>query len=283
MTKRWDERELLDLLAEAGRMALDCYDCPSVELKSDRSVVTAADREIEAFLARHFDRPAAGDYLIGEETLHTRSRNYLEKALAGRAYVVDPIDGTAPYTVKLPVWGVSIGLVEQGRMTEGAIYLPVDDEAIYTFEGGVRSCRNLQRGNRRSEALAVVPPLAGRDGHLCVAQRYARQAVFTLPNQLFCFSSCIGAFYYMLKGRFAGYLGHFKLWDIAGSYPVMERLGFAAEFFGGGRFTADVAACFDLDFASPHCWEPKDCLIMTADPALVDHVRRHVRFPARPR
>src|SRR5262245_9045910 len=87
----WDRPRITELLLEAGRRALAHRKRLRVELKSDASLVTAADREIEALFAAEFDRPEIGSYLIGEETVSQRGEEYIREALAARAYIVDPI------------------------------------------------------------------------------------------------------------------------------------------------------------------------------------------------
>ena len=50
----------------------------------------------------------------------------------GATWVVDPIDGTAPYANHLPTWGISIGLMKNGAFTDGAVFLPRTAELYIT-------------------------------------------------------------------------------------------------------------------------------------------------------
>lgn len=47
-----------------------------------------------------------------------------EENIVGRLFVVDPLDGTINYFTQDQAWGVSIGLVEDGKPTAGVIFLP---------------------------------------------------------------------------------------------------------------------------------------------------------------
>lgn len=87
---------------------------PEVTLKPDASYVTATDRAIEQVLrARILERfPEHG--IMGEELGNHR----LE---ADFVWVLDPIDGTAPFIAGLPVYGTLIGLAWQGRPFLGVI------------------------------------------------------------------------------------------------------------------------------------------------------------------
>ena len=79
--RNWKIDNILSLLKEAGALALASWSSPQVELKADQTVVTNADRAIEQRFAEAFDRPAAGSFMIGEESVGTRTEEYLDEAL----------------------------------------------------------------------------------------------------------------------------------------------------------------------------------------------------------
>lgn len=89
----------------------------AVERKPDRTPVTDADTAVEdairAVLAA--DRP--DDAVLGEERGGT--------AATGRAWVLDPIDGTKNFLRGVPVWATLIALVEDGTPVVGMISAPL--------------------------------------------------------------------------------------------------------------------------------------------------------------
>lgn len=64
---------------------------------------------------------------LGIATLSEESRADASVLEAGRYWVVDPLDGTLNYTRGLPLFCVSIALVEQGQPVLGVIYEPLSD------------------------------------------------------------------------------------------------------------------------------------------------------------
>lgn len=80
----------------------------AAEEKAGGSLVTEADRRVDAALRAILPRPGEG--WLPEETADEPSR--LGK---GRVWVVDPLDGTLEFVSGIPEWCVSIGLVEDGR------------------------------------------------------------------------------------------------------------------------------------------------------------------------
>ncbi|WP_410577841.1 histidinol-phosphatase [Amycolatopsis sp. lyj-108] len=102
-----------DAITTARFRALDL----AVERKPDRTPVTDADTAVEdairAILAT--DRPE--DAVLGEERGGT--------AATGRAWVLDPIDGTKNFLRGVPVWATLIALVEDGTPVVGMISAPL--------------------------------------------------------------------------------------------------------------------------------------------------------------
>ena len=119
----WNRDEIVDLLTEAGEIAKSAKRNIQREVKPDQSIVTQADRQIESVLSKRLERPDEGVYFIGEETIGEKGEDYVQNALRSEAFVVDPIDGTVPYSYGMPNWGISIGHMVNSRLTDGAVYL----------------------------------------------------------------------------------------------------------------------------------------------------------------
>ena len=264
---QWDLEKLSGIFREAGKIALDYFETPPSELKSDSTVVTAADKAIENLLAGYFDKPAENSYMIGEETIATHSEEYIQTALnADCCWVLDPIDGTAPYSIHLPFWGISLGLLQRGRLVEGAVYLPIEDTLLITAADKLY-CRNLQNDSDFRIFQPKISPL-GLSGHIGMGQYITHYWRYTGSNQVFSWSSCVGSFYWLLAGKLSAYCGNFKLWDIAGLLPIMRQAGFPVmSVKTPHQIVTDypVAETFELDAASDHRWRIKEPIITAPD------------------
>ena len=86
----------------------------------------------------------------GIPTLSEESRSKTDIFHSGKAWIVDPLDGTLNYTRGLPMFCVSIGLWENGRPTFGVIHEPL---AGRTFVGHVGHGATL---NERPITTAAV-------------------------------------------------------------------------------------------------------------------------------
>ncbi len=274
----WKIDEILILLAEAGRTALALGEAPPTELKSDYSVVTAADRAIERSFAERFNHPERGVFMIGEESDPARSDEFCSAALAAElCYVVDPIDGTAPYAAGVPLWGVSIGLLRKGVISEGAIYLPVQDEALLSCRGTLWRAAGLRTPEPevrpfeacRAEYTAAVP--------IGVGQSAAKRWRFEFPNQLFAWSSAVGSCRALLEGRLFAYLMNSRLWDLAGALPLFAAAGFPVRFADGRDLDFDVARGGDFLLSGPNRWRLREHVIAAPTPEAAQTVWNQVK------
>jgi fructose-1,6-bisphosphatase/inositol monophosphatase family enzyme len=261
----WERKKIFDLLIEGGEIAKEARRNLSFELKCDRSIVTTADRDIETLLAASLERPAGGVYLIGEETVADKGDAYLEQALAGECYVVDPIDGTAPYAHRLPTWGISVGRMEGGVLTDGAVYLPDFGEMVIS-EGDAVLQGTLEAGRWRWEEVGLEPCPLDSYGLLAVTQGIAKRGKVLLPNPVMVLGVAVIPLVGLLQRRFQAYLGSVRLWDIAGVLPLLLRKGFSVTVFPGGdrrEVTTRVEErTYHLEPGSPRRWMLRSDLLV---------------------
>ena len=120
---------LEDLARRAGAITLEHFRAGvKVETKADQSPVSIADRSTEEFLRAEIARLFPGDTIVGEEFGETTGST-------GRRWIVDPIDGTKSFIHGVPLYGVMIGLEEDGEIVAGAVYVPPLDELTVAARG----------------------------------------------------------------------------------------------------------------------------------------------------
>jgi histidinol-phosphatase len=98
-----------------------------VELKPDRSPVTAADREAEAAIVEVVRERFPGHAILGEESgAH---------AGEGARWIVDPVDGTRGFTRGGTFWGPLVALEVGGEVVVGAMAMPALGEVYWAARG----------------------------------------------------------------------------------------------------------------------------------------------------
>ncbi len=104
----------------------------AAEKKHDGSVVTEADRAVEAALAASL--PSIVDCaVLGEEMPPAAQREIWDHA--EWLWCVDPLDGTANFTAGRKYFGISVALMHQRRSIFGMVYDPNLDELFYAGHG----------------------------------------------------------------------------------------------------------------------------------------------------
>ncbi len=267
-------------------MALSYFDYPAREYKDDNSIVTLADKSIEAFLVGKLNRPAEGVYVLGEETIGEQTEDYFDRAFRETAWIIDPIDGTAPFANNLPNWGVSIGLMKGGVLTEGVVLLAALGELYYT-NGGKTWRERLGTDPelwlaRRGSPVELKPPThrdLPRGCMISISQQLARHGTYRLPFYVQVTGSSVFNMVRLAAGSYGAVITKFKIWDFAACLPMLANLGFTLEFHRGGPMSLVMDERSIVRQAGhPDRWSTLDNVIMTPSPEAADVVRRHTAF-----
>ena len=131
----------------ATRVAVDGLNRPlAVSRKGFRDIVTEADFAAQdaAVKVIHTQWPDAA--VLGEENLTPEGE-------ADTVWVIDPIDGTTNYARHLPIFCVSIGVVQHGQPIVGVVYDPLHDH-LFTAERGLGA--NLNRSSIHVSTIHTI-------------------------------------------------------------------------------------------------------------------------------
>jgi myo-inositol-1(or 4)-monophosphatase len=142
-----------DRLREAGRRAVEGRLRLGVEMKGPSDVVTDLDTEIEEWMIRELESAFPGWGVVAEE-----SRSGGEDLTAGRCWVLDPLDGTVNFANRLPIYSLSLALLEEGEPVVGVVVDPVHNEVFDAYAAGGARCNGatIQTGLHRSAVDAVA-------------------------------------------------------------------------------------------------------------------------------
>ena len=130
------ERELAvvkQAVREAGAAILQIADehYKTAAAQADRTVVTKADIEADGILQRHL-REGFPEYgWLSEETRDDAGRRERD-----RVWIVDPMDGTREFVMKVPEFVVSVALAEKGEPILAVIYNPTTGDLYEAVRAG---------------------------------------------------------------------------------------------------------------------------------------------------
>jgi fructose-1,6-bisphosphatase/inositol monophosphatase family enzyme len=143
--------------------------------KSPGEVVTIVDLESELRLRDGLARLGVADRIVGEEAA-TADHAILDNLDRGRAWIIDPIDGTANFAAGRSPFGMILALVEDGITEAGWLFDPVTGRMCHAVRGGgafidgeAFFCRQDEVRSRPLAALASqFMPEGVREGvHRC--------------------------------------------------------------------------------------------------------------------
>jgi histidinol phosphatase-like enzyme (inositol monophosphatase family) len=228
------DRDFANQLADAAGAAIHPYfrAAHGLETKDDASPVTLADREAEAAMRRLIEARFPEDAIIGEEY-------GVREGTSGRAWVLDPIDGTRAFITGRPIFGTLIALVIEGWPMLGVIDQPILGERWLgsigrptTLNGkpaATRACREL-----KDALLATTSPALFGDDQLH-AFEHLDGAVRSTVLGGDCYNyACVASGWLDIVVE-AG----LKIHDFAALVPVVEGAGGRMCDWQGDPLTAD--------------------------------------------
>ena len=271
----WNREKIVSLLEQSGRIAMEYKTKMAPEMKSDNSIVTQADKAIEAFLDEAFTDEANNVFVIGEESIDSCS---LSKALDNTAFIIDPIDGTAVYAAGLPMWGISIGYAVKGVMTESAVYLPETEELMITESGKTY----LRCGN--NNAFTELKPFRKEYmevGAVYITQTLAKHGFFDGAELLHSIGSCVYPGVYLAKQAYLAGIYFAKIWDVAGILPALKNLGFCSVSEDGSdlmslKISPEV---YDMDISSGKFLKMKGIHVISSTEESCRRISEKITFP----
>lgn len=123
--------QLLTLGWEAGKAILEVYATSfDIELKKDRSPITAADKHSHQILYEGL-MEIGGFPILSEEM---RQISYKERKHWNTFWLVDPLDGTKEFIKRNGEFTVNIALIHENQPVFGLIYVPVAGIFYYALK-----------------------------------------------------------------------------------------------------------------------------------------------------
>ncbi|MTA30374.1 MAG: histidinol phosphatase [Actinobacteria bacterium] len=199
----------------------------NVETKPDRTPVTDADKSVEAEIRKLIAEAAPEDAVIGEEYENTGS--------GLRAWIIDPIDGTANFLRGIPIWATLIALKENGVLTTSVVSAPALGRRWWATKGAGAWTQDVD-GSVRRISVSAVSDLA--DSYISYNSLQQWQRIGKAANieslsekvwRIRAFGDFL-SYMYVAEGAIdAASEPDLKIYDIAALVPIVEE--------AGGRFT----------------------------------------------
>lgn len=195
-----------------------------VEVKSDASPVTQADRESEQHLRSRIAESFPDDAILGEEFGETAGTS-------GYRWILDPIDGTKSFVHGVPLYGTLVGVEHDGQSVIGVIHAAAAGETVYAARGGgawyvsgdsepVKA--QVSTTAKLSDGLLLTSEVEGFSitGRFATFEKLSRSAKITRT-----WGDCYG-YLLIVTGRADAMIDpRMHLWDAAALQPILIEAG----------------------------------------------------------
>ena len=128
-------QEVVRIAQLAGKEILEVYNDESnfgVEIKSDDSPLTKADKKANEIIVKELDLLKLGYPIISEEN---KQVSYEVRKDYEKFWLVDPLDGTKEFIKRNGEFTVNIALIENGKPVLGVVHVPVTGETYWAVRG----------------------------------------------------------------------------------------------------------------------------------------------------
>jgi len=215
-----------DAVSIAGDKALELYGKGNPEVKFDEELVTSAELELMNFFRDRLSsifpgHGVFGDPLPAEDYVHGEKR-YL--------WIYDPLDGVANFQAGIPIWGISLALLENFWPVFGLTYMPVTGDLFYAIAGqkaywGEKQIRIPDTGEISNDSV------------LLTYSRFHNQYRSTFPGKIRNLGSTAAHITYVARGRAEGaFLANVSYRDLAAAQVILMAAGGKIHRLDGREF-----------------------------------------------
>ena len=223
------------LVKETGQWILQQstqFSSSDIIYKGTNDLVSFVDQQAEAKLKQGLSQifPEAG-FITEEGTNTTQGETY--------NWVIDPLDGTTNFIHGLPVFAVSIGLMEQEEVVLGVVYEVNRKECFYAYKGGGAFCNGVAIQVSKAPNLAASLIATGFPYYqFDLIDRYMAimKSLMQKTHGLRRLGSAAVDLCYVAAGRSEGYFEYnLNSYDVAAGVLLVQEAGGQVTDFGGGR------------------------------------------------
>ena len=118
---------LRDVVKKANNLSTQKFD--TINKGGENDLVTNLDLEIERFLIDEIKKQYPNFDIVSEE-FNTNNK------ITENCFVIDPIDGTINFANNIPLWGIQVACIKNGKTIASVISLPRINEFYYADETG---------------------------------------------------------------------------------------------------------------------------------------------------
>ena len=226
-----------DIARLAGKFMAEerkSFDDSKIENKGLHDLVSYVDKASEEQIIAALQALLPESGFIAEEGTNNKKGERFN-------WVIDPLDGTTNYIQGLPIYAVSIGLLDNNELVLGVVYEVGHDESFYAWKNGGAYLNGApiqvsKRDDIHDALLATGFPYSNFE-QLDAYLELLKWAM-TDSRGVRRLGSAATDLAYVACGRFDAFFEYdLKAWDVAaGAVIIKEAGGVVADFKGGDQY-----------------------------------------------
>jgi myo-inositol-1(or 4)-monophosphatase len=230
-----------------------------LQSKADDTLLTPVDMELEQFLIEQITAAYPAHRLISEESYPSGDVSGEKAASSPYTWAIGPLDGTTAFVHGLPGWGISLGLLREGRAIFGLFYMPLLDDITYTVRRGIR-----WNGQRLAQTVRLD---WNHKGFLAVSTGAHRDFEIEVPRTRALGSVGASLVYTARGSATAALIPKAYLWDLAAGAIILTQAGGELRYLSGRP----------VDFRELLDGRPAPEPILAGHPALLDKLHEEIQ------
>lgn len=209
------------------------FDHSRIEQKGSFSnLVSYVDKESERKLVNSLKKILPGAGFLAEEGTDSKGDNEYQ-------WIIDPLDGTTNFLHGVPIFAISVALMQQDRPILGVVYEVSHSECFHAIENGKAYCNKQEIrvspiSNLSESLLATGFPYyhsEKKDQYLEIIKTFLEKT-----HGIRRLGSAAIDLAYVACGRLEGFFEYdLKPWDVAGGAFVLQQAGGRITDFSGGN------------------------------------------------
>jgi len=223
------------------------------KVKNDeaRDVVTTLDQRLHDIAASFVRNNLPGCKLMSEEDENTSSA--VSVLAQGEWLVVDPLDGSHNYALKMPGYGFMSAHVIDGKVEGSVVVLPehglyfvLEADELLVSQPFARSTATPSG----SVYYAYPPKLEGAG---LESRSQLTELIDNRTSGLYRYGSACVGLYNLIRGKHYAFIGHgIRIWDALAYFPLLDHFGiFASYHIGPSGLT--LIASYNQGFIEESC------------------------------
>ncbi|MCR4820786.1 MAG: inositol monophosphatase [Elusimicrobiales bacterium] len=227
---------LLKVLQECGEILSSKFNKTSYKLKGRANLVTEADIASQQKAIGIISKCFPNDSIIAEE-------NFSGTVPSGRAWIIDPLDGTTNYAHGFPIAGISVAFAKEGKTLSAGVFNPMGNELFSAEKGKGAFLNNEKIHVSKTQSVENALLVTGfpydraekADYYLKFFKEFMKKSHDVRRLGAASLDMC-----WLAAGRTDGYWEfNLKPWDVAAGWLIAEEAGGKISDFSGTPWKID--------------------------------------------